>query len=554
MNLTYKKPLIAAIAIGVGIITPGLSQAAVTSVMNFVDSTAADYQKPVYYATETASESSSGFTAVFDAAGGDLVLDGLLAVRFPVIPSYQVNVAQGKSLAIRISLTGGAKFKTAKKPVLICGHSAGTVKELGAAAKFADSTLAATNSKLVQIPANDFGADTAVVSFAVPDGWVTNASGCLLTFTASNNAAAADPANQFVVLAGAGGGQNVNMVVELTYKELFATAVKTSMNGTIIKFVTAFKAEAKAQTIEDSKETSVTIDVNQSSKKFVAQTATNFPGRDDLVVAGYVRIVPAQDDATNNRMYTLTGASLTAIDGDSSVATNKAVNILAGAVVTLSGPLFGGASTVSLQDSTGCAGTTLDSYTPTASSSGTATVSVATFSLSATDIPELRSGRHVCVKVAGTNELTDGQLTASLEAQKKGVTTLFELGSGNLANVDRNGSIIRVLNIPNTTTTADRAFIRFYNTSKQDVIVKGTVYGEDGKPVCSDIPLFDNPLKYNDPEVLTSEDLGKRCGKMWEKRAWLVIQAPVAPGTLRVQALLRTPGNVLINLSTDAGD
>ncbi len=553
MNLTYKKPLIAAIAIGVGIITPGLSQAAVTSVMNFVDSTAADYQKPVYYATETASESSSGFTAVFDAAGGDLVLDGLLAVRFPVIPSYQVNVAQGKPLAIRISLTGGAKFKTAKKPVLICGHSAGTVLKF-AGAKFADASNPVTDSKLVKIAANDFGADTAVVSFAVPDGWVTNASGCLLTYTASNAAAATDPANQFVALAGAGGGQDVNMVVELTYKELFATAVKTSMNGTIIKFVTAFKAEAKAQTIEGSKETSVTIDVNQSSKKFVAQTATNFPSRDDLVVAGYVRIVPAQDDATNNRMYTLTGAALTAINGDSTNAANKAINILTGAVVTLSGPLFGGASTVSLQDSTGCAGTTLDSYTPTVSSSGTATVSVATFSLSATDIPELRSGRHVCVKVAGTNELTDGQLTASLEAQKKGTTTLFELGSGDLANVDRNGSVIRVLNIPNTITTADRAFIRFYNTSKQDVIVKGTVYGEDGKPVCSDIPLFDNPLKYNDPEVLTSEDLGKRCGKMWEKRAWLVIQAPVAPGTLRVQALLRTPGNVLINLSTDAGD
>jgi hypothetical protein len=554
MNLTHKKPLIAAIAIGVGLLTPGLSQAAPTAVMNFVDSTAADYQKPVYYPTEMASESTSGFTAVFDAAGGDLVLDSALAVRFPVIPSYQVNVAQGKPLAIRISLTGGAKFKTAKKPVLICGHSAGTTVLKFDGAKFADSKVAATDDKLVQIPANDFGADTAVVSFAVPDGWVTNASGCLLTYTASNDAAAVDPDNQFVALAGAGGGQDVNMIVELTYKELFATAVKTSMNGTIIKFVTAFKAEAKAQTIEGSKDTVVTIDVNQSSKKFVAQTAANFPGRDDLVVAGYVRIVPAQDDTVNSRMYTLTGGSLTAIDGNSTNAGHKAINILTGAVVTLSGPLFGGASTVSLEDDTACGGTKLDSYTPTVAASGSATVSVATFNLSATDIPELRSGRHVCVKVAGTNELTDGQLTASLEAQKKGVTTLFELGSGNLANVDRNGSVIRVLNIPNTTTTADRAFIRFYNVTKQDIVVKGTVYGEDGKPVCSDIPLFDNALKYNDPEVLTSEDLGKRCGKMWEKRAWLMIQAPAAPGSLRVQALVRTPSNVLVNLSTDAGD
>jgi len=128
------------------------------------------------------------------------------------------------------------------------------------------------------------------------------------------------------------------------------------------------------------------------------------------------------------------------------------------------------------------------------------------------------------------------------------------LGSeSNLVNVGINGARVRVLQIPGVGNT-DQAFIRFYNTGNTDAIVRGTLYGMDGKMLSGDnVELF-NTLKANDVEVL---DAAKLAAKMnittpWTGKAWLLVQAEIEPASFKVQALLRTPANILVNLSTDA--
>jgi prepilin signal peptidase PulO-like enzyme (type II secretory pathway) len=67
--------------------------------------------------------------------------------------------------------------------------------------------------------------------------------------------------------------------------------------------------------------------------------------------------------------------------------------------------------------------------------------------------------------------------------------------------------------------------------------------------------LFD-ALKAHDVEILDAAKLAAKVGASapWTGRAWLMVQAETAPELLKVQALVRSPTGILINLSTDAVD
>ena len=150
--------------------------------------------------------------------------------------------------------------------------------------------------------------------------------------------------------------------------------------------------------------------------------------------------------------------------------------------------------------------------------------------------------------------MSDGQISITVNGISPG-GALFEIGSGNIALVGRNGTVVRVLNIPNS-TGADRAFIRFYNTSTQPVVVTGTLYGQDGKEIgTKGAKLFD-PLQSNDTKTLDSAALMAKVGATaaWTGRAWLMIQAPISADMFKVQALVRTANGTLTNVSSDATD
>jgi prepilin signal peptidase PulO-like enzyme (type II secretory pathway) len=76
----------------------------------------------------------------------------------------------------------------------------------------------------------------------------------------------------------------------------------------------------------------------------------------------------------------------------------------------------------------------------------------------------------------------------------------------------------------------------------------------DGKVIGTENSVLFDALKANDVEVLDAAKLQAKIGATspWTGKAWLLVQAEVEPASFKVQGLLRTPANILVNLSTDA--
>jgi hypothetical protein len=136
-------------------------------------------------------------------------------------------------------------------------------------------------------------------------------------------------------------------------------------------------------------------------------------------------------------------------------------------------------------------------------------------------------------------------------------TVESDLGSSSLTTVTKNGTTLRVLNIPNA-THAERAFIRLYNTGNQAFKVTGTLYSEKGEKLTSGetMDLLTTDLQPGDVKAIDAPTLERLAGKPWTGRAWLLIQAPISSDFFKVQALIRTPNTAgyLTNASTDAMD
>jgi hypothetical protein len=552
MNISHKKSLALVIATALGSISP-LSHA-------LVDLTGDDTDRdPVLFALEESGESSIKlFNAVPAAATSEILGSevGDLAVRFPIVPGYTVDDANNKTMFIEVTLTGGAKF--AKNPVLLCAdHSTDDTTDVwngtdgltafdvaGGAWTVAGSNIASAADALADIQAAQVyllktesatvvGAATASFNFTKGFTAAVNNDGCLLTFTADIGASHTDA---FVTAITIGTRQDIGMKVNVGYKEANVEMGKT-FSGTIIKFVTAWKAETKNTSVNGTDPTStVTIDVAAGSKKFLnGATMAN---------VGTV-LVNSANDITLIRL-----SDNTADGGDSVKALVTALS------VQVSGATVAGASEVSLNDAATCAGNKVAGATPTTTSGSGPTV---TLGLTAGNISTLyQPGFNVCLKVAGTTVLQDGQLSASFAGSSSDGSYVLDLGSGgDIKKVGVNGVKIRVLNIPNP-TNADQAYIRFYNTGTTGTVVTGSLYGQDGKAIgVENIELF-NPLKANDVEVLSAAQLASLFGGgtpvSWTGRAWLLVQAQISTELFKVQGLVRSPSGVLVNLSTDASN
>jgi len=491
----------------------------------------------VVFAAEQSGEASLGLVNFYK--DDDNVADGDLTVWLDKMPSAYA-VTGIKTLYVQITLTGGAKFYA--EPKLVCTNSiAGTpatfagVTHADGVANVASAGNDATQivaAKMLILSANTIAAGKATATFNILSGLTTTDSACLLTFThTATIATTTGTIGPGLTAYTVGARQDVGMNVTVGYVQAGAPVTST-FSGTFIKFATALKATVTAAGITANVPASVTIDVKQASKKFVAGA-------------------PATYDASLGLLGSVTIASGAGIRLSTySAAESTAYLIMATGSVTVSGPLLAGVASVHAYTGAGnCVAGEVANATPTVSTAGSST----NITLTGISTTALKGGVNICAKVDGTKTLNNGQITASLTGG--GVTNFTPtFTEANFVNVGINGSRVRVLNIP-AATNIDQAYIRFYNTSSQGATIRGTLYGQDGKVIGTENSILFDPLNAYDVEVLDSTKLALKVGAepKWVGKAWLLIQAELDSSLFKVQALVVRPSaGSAVNLSSDA--
>jgi len=478
--------------------------------------------------------------------------DGDLTAAIPVPASYTVDST--KTLSIKVTLTGGAKF--ANEAYLVCptsGWQSGAVS--GALTNFASageaSNAIAGKSGLVTTAASGgvsiTVANKATATFNMAPGLTTNTTGfCLLSFV---TATLANQASVTAYTIGTLG--DIGISVETTYIQSNNT-LKVTTGGVLAKFVTALKSVVDYNVVNvgavNTKTPSVSIDVRQASKGFAATSDTagkGAPNTTTIAPLGSVYITSAGITGSTIRLAAVSAGTLYGVGGAGWA------QIMTAGSLTIDGPLMQGLKEINLfrgDNVTACA------TNPSVTLKGTPSITTGGGNITVSGIPmaDLIAGVNICATVDGTKVLNAGQLTAVLTGG--GVDKFIpDLGAGaNITEVKINGARLRVLNIPKVGGT-ETASLRFYNTSSQDIVVIGTLYGEDGKVLGTENATLFSPLKANDVEQLNAAGLAQKFGitTPWANRAWLLVQAQADVSSFRVMSLIRSANGTLINMSTD---
>jgi len=612
MNVTQKSSLALAVAMALGIMSP-ITQAVV--MLDAEKDAAVADGGPIPFAREEQNEGSAlVFKNLIDNRAittTDNFYSGDLTVWIPMIGSYTITGSD--DMTVKLTLTPGVTF--ASTPYLMCPNKnlVGGVENdidtkafgnLDVAAKIADGV--GVQGVSVLTPAAPLDTTTPVSGlFFAPSkggqayesatfyfdpakvgGFVTReTSGCLVLFSgaisdgtdAISNLESIETTDAGKDLTGAidafsiANPQSiaaVTMTREVTKKEAGAYVTYTAQ-GTIIKFVTGVTAVVTG-TNSVNTFPSVTIDVGKLSKEFLAQENGTTLTR--KVVIGHVKLVPG----LGIRISNMSGAEWTAS------------TLLDTVTAEVSGPLIAKASQVTLATDAG-GGVPVDCTkvlggAPTASTGtggtgggtgGTTTSQAAIITVPQANIlgvvggatPQLDgNGFDVCVEIDGQQFLDDGPISIKLTAtgktlgtspnQRKGVFDFGDVTSvgAPLTSIGKNGTVIRVLNIPYYKAGVDRPFIRIYNASDKTLTVVGSLYGQDGKLLGKEGSTIAE-ITAKAVAVLDSAALStKVTAAEWTGRAWLLIQAPVDKSLFKVQSLVRSPNGALINLSGDAVD
>jgi len=470
-------------------------------------------------------------------------LDTLIYVK----PGYPVRNTSGNILRVIVTLTNGAVFTY--KPTLLCAHSGtsttGTIDIKGVTGAFwadVQSGDTVSTSAVVWKISNTPGTPTtnglSSYSFTFPDGFnvaVAGSGACLLSVTAGNPYAAAifdsGASVSAMITNTKSPGQNISLNVDVMSKNIAVVTASTSIP--MISFVTAYQLTTTTTT-PAAGQAVAQVDVTKQSKQFVD--------------AGMVAV------AGSMGIETTTAATLRSVGG----VPVTAGDIIKSATVTISGPpirTLGGVTLVA-GNAAACANQTTIGTKIAATSSGAAeTISIL---LTPTDIGTMTAGATnpkliVCLNAptASSTPMEIGQVSIAASMETSGAPV--DLGSGDLVNVTRNGTVVRVLSIPRGDGVDPfKINIRMYNASGQKIQnITGSLYGVDGKAIKEGMILMPELAPYNVKRV-TSADLMTLVGTPWTGRPWLVIQAPASPDTFKVQALMVNPNGVVSNISTDA--
>jgi len=532
--MNNKTSLALAVATALGVVSPQafaiikIANDTTTTSMSVSSSLPGNIGSAVKFAMEQSAETSlevrSNYSVINKPLSGDLT------AALPIPALYEVT--SSKTLSIQVNLTNGAKF--ANQPSLVCprnGYVSGLLAESRMTAKI--SATPADDASALVLTAMSGGNSVSVVgkstaAFNVPAGFLTTNEGLCLLTVSPNGPGTVSMVTAYVI----GARGTVDVSVTTTYVQGGKTAVIATA-GTLLKFVTALKAEITYKDMAAATP-NVTIDVKQASKKFDSTLTPNTVSTTKATL-GSVRITSANPNAS------IRIASASAADWN-------VTSLMTTGTITINGALVAGVQDVTLYTGPGgCNGVAAGAGSPTVSTGGGGNVTISNIAAGS-----LTAGLNICASVDGLKVLNAGQLTAVLTG---GGATGFLPDFGTetkIAEVKINGARLRVLNIP-ASDAADQAYIRFYNTSSQDIKVMATLYGMDGKVIgTSDTVLF-NPLKSNDVEVLDAAKLAAKIGASspWTGRAWLMVQAEVDKSLFRVQALVRSPSGALINMSTD---
>jgi len=472
------------------------------------------------------------------------------------MPGYVVKGSENKRLQVRVSLTGGAKF--VKSPSLICVHSGlNDNNPLGVASGGAtwdaietlpDPLVMPADTKLYILSASTTTLGVAAYNFIFPEGFAVSNGGsgaCLLSLSgvgAKAVALAAGAAAFNPALTLPANASDVSLNVDVTYDDFFTQVVKSTAIS-MISFVTAYRASFDGGD-------PITIDVGALSKKFLLGSTKEYGGT--FTVSSTV------DSAGNVRkLRNATGFTLSATD------------VLSGASVTISGPTIATLSKVMLSSGrlADCASMILESAPAAVTGGASDSVTIAipngsqsyyslVSAINADGTDGGHNGLNLCLVAEGnTKVMTDGYVTITVNGTTP-VGKVVELGSSpaDFLRVKRNGTVVRVLNVPGDPADPYRVNIRMYNTSSQTVNnIMGTLHGVDGKLIADNIILAPS-LAPNNVKLITSDSLVTLVGKTWTGRAWMIIQAPVDPTGFKVQVLVKQPSGVLGNISTDATD
>jgi len=487
-------------------------------------SLAQSISSPYKIASETADVGSSGTfviptSTVFDVS---------------VIPNRIISSTA--PYFVVVTLTGGAQF-SGDGVELQCGYSTTLAKAAAGSTALVDSPAAAAGGSVAAFKVQSAGANGAVTS-------------CQLVWTAGSG----------IVMTS--GNKDYGVSISNRHTDPSDTVTAT-VAGTIITFVQGLQASVSAG--------SVTIDVVSPalSKKFlvtgsVTSGTTAMAGTTTAVAdLGVIRYTSASD------IYVLAGTN--AVKG----------SFLGQATITVSGSLIAGAVSAT-SGSTTTTGFVYLSNTPTCSAQVGTTTQVAlaylqstgrvasgnqvSFVVSAADFTEggaapINSGIHVCMMPNDITTLEKGvvsfsvSVTSALSNSKPNLTISDTI----LTKVVKNGTSVKVLNLPPPDYTTDVAYVRFYNMGSVTGKVYGTLYSQgttDGNNTgggsvlgTSNFTLIES-LAPGQVVTLSGPAIGSKVGlTTWPGRAWMQVESEVRG--LRIQALIRSggPQGTLTNMS-----
>jgi len=453
--------------------------------------------------------------------------------------TFDVPVISGRVIGnttpyfVVVTMTGGAKFGGAGVE-LQCGYS-------GAGA--------------------DPVAIGDVSGVALPDSPAAALSGAVASFKLQSAAGQGSLTScQLAWDAGSGihlsSGNNGNYGISITNRHMDnSDPVSATKAGSVVTFVQGLQASVSAG--------SVTIDVVSPSlsKSFLeggsVLAAADVSQDRNVANLGVIRYVPATD------VFTLAG---TPIEVDS---------FLTDATLVVSGsPILGAVTATS--GGTVTTGLIFLSSTATCSAAvGVATVVVldngeiasgnqVSFTVKATDFADVggvggTSGIKVCMLPNGITTLEKGIVSFSLTPVDTNGKPNLTVTDSTLTTVVKNGTSLKVLNLPPPDYTTDVAYVRFYNMGTVTGKIYGTLYSQGktdgtneggGSPIGTPNTVLIDSLASGQVTVLSGPAIGAKFGvTTWPGRAWLQIESEVKG--LRIQALVRSggAGGTLTNMS-----